>query len=120
MLYVCYGADEIYQGLHGMYNCYIEDCNDENDALHIARDLSFDVIDSFPLIYETLEEDYEEAITENMSQREKDDVHTDIYKEDTYFNVWKIKENICKNYSQEELEEILDEDFEFFIEEYCE
>lgn len=123
MLYVIYAAENIYGGLHGLYDYSICDCDSLDEALEIGYENSLEVINSYGCIYEELEEELQEYIDsadDTFSEEAVEKLRAEIYNEDVDYNFWKIKEEILEEYSIEEMEEMLYADPEFFIEEYCE
>ena len=54
-----------------------------------------------------------------MSKDDVEELIYDIYREDIYAEVWKIKEDLVKDFSAEKLETILINDPENFIKQYC-
>ena len=62
MLYVIYAADQIYQGLHGMHDYSIYDCDTISEAEDIGIENSIQVINSYSIIYEQLEDDIQDYI----------------------------------------------------------
>lgn len=120
MLYVIYAADQMYGGYHGMADWSIWNCNNEEEALEIARENSLDIINSYSDICEALEEDVKEYINENTTEEEEWEIRSDIYNEDVEYNVWKIDKDIVKDHDIEELERKLNDDPKDFIERYCE
>jgi hypothetical protein len=120
MLYVIYAAENQFQGLHGIEDFRIEDCENDNAAADIGEEMSLELINDFSCVYSILEEDYEESINDDMTEKEKDEIHTEIYNDDIYYSYWKIKEDICKNYTVDLLEEMLEEDLENFVKNFCE
>lgn len=119
MLYVIYAADQMYGGYHGMADWSICNCNNEEEALEIARENSLDIINSYPDIYKSIEEDMEECIDETMSEEEVEELRSDFYNEDTEYNVWLIDEDIIKDYDIDNLERQLNDDPKDFIKKYC-
>lgn len=123
MLYVIYAAENIYGGLHGMYDYSIFDCDSLDEAREIGYENSLEVINSYGCIYEALEAEVQECIDladDTFSEEAVEELRAEIYNEDIDYNFWKIKEEILKEYSVEEMEKMLYADPESFIEEYCE
>ena len=106
MMYVIHAFEEKYGGYHGIEDWSIENCNNEEEAVSIARENSLEVINSYSLVYEELEDDIEQ-------------LRADIYNEDIAYNIWKIDSDIIKEYDIDILEEWLNNDPEDFIEKYC-
>ena len=119
MLYVIHAFDAIYGGLHGMEDWSIWDCKNYVEAESIAWENSLEIINSFSCIYEELETEVEENIDDDMSESDIEELHHDIYKEDIAYDIWKIDEDIAKEYDINILENMLNNDPEDFIEKYC-
>ncbi len=127
MLYVIHAYDEMYQGLHGMEEWLIYDC-DKEDAISIARDSSLEVINSFGEIYNELDEsvkdeiDFYELSEENNEDSEAiDQIYNDIYNADIAYDIYEIDEEKIKNLeknSLEDLDELLWDSPEEFIKQY--
>ncbi|MBQ2177029.1 MAG: hypothetical protein II453_18920, partial [Alphaproteobacteria bacterium] len=64
-LYYIRANDQIYGGLYGMEETEIVLCNDDNEAIDWAEDLSYQVMESYSDIYETLEERVVKICAEN-------------------------------------------------------
>ena len=60
-LFAIYGQDEIYQGLHGMIETEICEAESEKEALTYAKELSYNVIESYSCIQEELELEWQDA-----------------------------------------------------------
>lgn len=119
MLYVIHAFDERYDGLHGMGDWSIWDCENEIEANSIAWENSMDIINSFSCIYEELEAEVEDNISDDMSEDDIEQLRSDIYEEDIAYNFWVVDEDIAKEYDIDILENMLNNDPEDFIEKYC-
>lgn len=120
MLYVIHAFEEKYGGYYGMEDWSIWNCDNEKEAISIARENSIDVINSYSCIYDELESDIESFIDETMSEEEKEQLCEDIFNEDIAYSIWKIDSDIVKEYNIDVLEKWLNDDPEDFIEKYCE
>ncbi len=119
MLYVIHAYDQMYAGYHGIEHWCIEECDNDKEAIEIATELSLDIIQSYSIIYEEIDQNIEECITDDMSEDEIEEFYNDAYNEDIDYNIWVIKEDIVKDYDIESLENMLYRDPEDFIEKYC-
>lgn len=122
MLYVIMAADNIYQGYHGLIDWSVWDCQNEEEAIEIARENSIEIINSYSCIYEELEETIQNYIDEDdkgMSEEEIDELREEIYQEDISYSIYKIDADIAKEYDIDYLEKMLNRDPEDFIEKYC-
>lgn len=119
MLYVIHAFEEKYGGYHGIEDWTIENCDNEEEAVSIARENSLEVINSYSLVYDELEDDIETFTDENMSEDDIEELRSDIYNENIAYNIWKIDSDIIKEYDIDILEKWLNDDPEDFIEKYC-
>ena len=119
MLYVIHAFEERYGGYHGIEDWSIWACDNEEEAISIAREISMEVINSYGCVYEELECDIEAWIDETMSEEDIEELRYDIYEEDIAYNIWKIDYDITKEYDIDTLERWLNDDPEDFIEKYC-
>ncbi len=119
MLYVIHAFEEKYGGYHGIEDWSIENCDNEEEAISIARENSLEVINSYSLVYDELEDDIETFTDENMSEDDIEELRSDIYNEDIAYEIWKIDSDIIKEYDIDTLKKWLNNDPEEFIEKYC-
>lgn len=119
MKYVIYAAECIYQGLHGIEDWSIYECDNEEEAFEIAEENSLEIMNSYSCVYETLNDDIETWKDDNMSEDEIEELTYELYRENLYCNVYKIK-NEFQNLPIEDLESTLYNDPQEFIEKYCE
>ena len=119
MFYVIRAFEEKCGGYHGIEDWSIEDCDNEEEAVSIARENSLEVINSYSFIIDELEDDIETFTDENMNEDDIEQLRTDIYNEDIAYNIWKIDSDIIKEYDIDTLEKWLYDDPEDFIEKYC-
>lgn len=119
MLYVIHAFEVKYGGYHGIEDWSIEDRDNEEEVVSIARENSLEVINSYSLVYDELENDIETFTDEDMSEDDIEELRSDIYNEDIVYEIWKIDSDIIKEYDIDTLEKWLDDDPEDFIEKYC-
>lgn len=119
MLYVIHAFEERYSGLHGIEDWSIWDCDNEEEAISIAKENSIEVINSYSCIYEELEMEVDEEVDETMSEEDIEQLRSDIYNEDVAYDIWKLDSDIVKEYDIDFLERKLVEDPEDFIEKFC-
>ena len=119
MLYVIHAFEEKYGGYHGIEDWSIENCDNEEEAVSIARENSIEVINSYSLVYDELEDDIEAFTDESMSEDDIEELRSDIYDEDIAYEIWEIDSDIIKEYDIDTLERWLNDDPEDFIEKYC-
>ena len=101
--YFIYAYDEMYNGLHGMYDYRFESC-----SFHMAEtyghEMSYNVIESYSDIYESL---YDEDSTDEEME--------EAIQEDIAYEVWELYDDAP---SFKELE-AMNLDPNSYIEEYC-
>lgn len=122
-LFVCFGADGIYGGLHGMNSYEIVESDSIDLAYEIARELSVDVIQSYHGIVDDLEAQIEEEcdfynIPFGEGTSEEEEIRQETYDEDLYYEVYELDITKLPTIKINELEEMLSYDPEGFIETY--
>ena len=100
--YLIYATEGTYEGLHGISDVDIIECENDNMAAEIGRDMSIEVIESYIDTSEISEEEYEDWLDEN-----------------TRFDIWEIDEEKVKGIKYTELSDMAYNDMEGFIEKYC-
>ena len=123
MLYFIYAKEGMYEGLHGIYDCGLYNCNSYEDACSIGADLSYDVIESYIRpedVYYT-PEDYCE---DNGYDEWRDEYESDYYEaldeicqDNLSYTVYEVKEGT----TEEDYEHWLktNRDPYYFIKNYC-
>ena len=101
--YFIYAYDEMYNGLHGMYDYRFDFCSLDS-AESYGYEMSYNVIESYSDIYESLYD--EDSTAEEMEE---------AIQEDIAYEVWELRDDAP---SFEELEE-MDLDPQSYIDEYC-
>jgi len=127
--YVC-GQDQMYRGLHGMKICTIE-VGTEDDAMTTARGLSYEVMDSYEEISDSLEAqiaeecweydiNYNDSFTWSDEDGEKiDEIKDEVYEENLDFFCVELDESKLPTLDPYELDEILHKiGAEEFLKEY--
>ena len=112
-IYVIHAFDEIFGGLHGMEEWSMEECQNEKEAIAVAEEMSYDVIDSYDDITEILREraedslsyDIEEGRIDSEHQREQafNSYYEDCVDEDVSYYIVKLN----PSHSLEEYEKML-------------
>lgn len=119
--FLCYATEETYQGLHGIYNIFIDETNSENDAYEDCLQSCIELMES----YNSIEEDIREEVLYQLSEgeRENEDLIQeaiwDLNRERACPQVWLINEEKAKDIPTPILDKMAYEDMESFIEEYC-
>lgn len=101
--YFIYAYDEMYNGLHGMYDYCFEFCSFDS-AKSYGYEMSYNVIESYSDIYESL---YDEDFTDEEME--------EAIQEDIAYEIWELRDDAP---SFEELEE-MNLDPQSYIDEYC-
>lgn len=103
MLFVCYGADSMYCGLHGMNEMVVIEANSEREAEEYARELSESVINSYSCLTEHLSEEiaYQLNVSINdldnyIETKEYDEAERDALEELMYYKYYRLNSN-CPN-----------------------
>ena len=118
MLYAIHAREGIYQGLHGMERFAVENCPNDDTAFEVATEISIDVMNDYSDVMDELRHQVDDYLEDNDYEVSEDEAWDVIMNENVNYIVYKIKE--C--YQTEDpmaLEYIFEEDFESFIEKYC-
>lgn len=109
--------ENIYGGLHGMYTFRVTDVESLDEADDYGREMSYDVIESYGSIMETLEDEIDPDIEENSEEWEGElDI---LIRQDTAWEVYIIDEEKAHGVSNDVLEMAFSGDVEDFIRDYC-
>lgn len=105
---VCIKAmDQLYGGLHGMFDAAVMEVADMEEAEEIGNEMSRDVIDSYSYIIDQLEQEAQE--NEPSTDEEFNDILEDLIREDISYTIWELKD-------EAPIEEL--EDYEEYIEKW--
>ena len=119
-LYYIRANDQIYGGLYGMEETEIVLCNDDNEAIDWAEDLSYRVMESYSDIYETLEERVAEICAEKrICYKDEgpmvEKIRDDVYRANLNYFIDRLDPNWLPSEDIDELEDLLweigDEEF---------
>lgn len=72
MYYLIYADENVYQGLHGMYDWTITQCDTEEEANEIAMSMSIDVMESYNEIMDDLYEEAGITLTDDTELSDED------------------------------------------------
>ena len=117
--YAIFTCDNMYGGLHGMNDRFVDEFTDTADAINCAIEHSYEVIDSYYEIYDTIDENLESMITEDMTEEDIENLREELRQEDVDYNIWKINEDECYRYSCEELSDMFYNMEDEFVDLYC-
>lgn len=114
-----YAYDDLYGGLHGMYDYIFCEADSYKEAEETAIDLSCGVIGSYYDITEQLEEDAD-ACSDDRDSDEWSSAYDEAVLQDTAYEIYALKDEV-KDKAQEELDKLIDnEGVRGFIDKYCE
>ena len=99
--YLIYACEMQYNGLHGMNDWNVYDCQTYEEACEIGHELSYDVINSYSCIEGAFEEEVMERLREEGITEEHQD-YDDLYdewldeliEEDISYSVYQVQEDI--------------------------
>lgn len=107
--------DQMYAGLHGMMNQGVFEVKDFQEAEETAIELSIDVINDYSEIYEGLRDEVEAYADEDDFDEEA--ALEEAIRNDIEYQIFRVRDDVTL--SLEELDNLLYNDSESFIAEYC-
>lgn len=114
-----YAYENIFGGLHGMYDYTFYEANKEKEAEEVALDLSCGVIGSYDDITEHLEEEAD-SYSDDRDSDEWSSAYDEAVMQDTAYEIYALKDEV-KDKTKDELGELVhQEGVKGFIEKYCE
>lgn len=120
-LYLIKGYDNLYNALHGMERSEIIECSNHDEAIDFAQDLSYDVIQDYTEIYDSLEETVQEiceneGIPYGNDTEEEDRIREEVFHEDAMYEVYLLDMNVIEDrkLTIDDLEDFLYYDEETF------
>ena len=114
-----YAYDELYAGLHGMYDYIFCEADSYKEAEEVAIDLSCGVISSYSDIEDALEEEAD-ACCEDKGSEEWSAAYDEAVMQDTAYEIYVLKDEV-KDKTQDELDELISQEgVKGFIEKYRE
>ena len=117
--YLCWGADQMYGGLHGMFELDIIE-GTKQEANEVAYELSCTVIESYPEIYDELADTYDDDSNEFADGYSITYDVCDYFDCDAYYLVWLINEDKCAEYSIDDLlQKAYTMGVDDFVDSYC-
>lgn len=122
-LYAIYGEDELYQGENGMRYTQIIEAESKTEVLNYADELSENVIEDFPAIYESLERDIQDecifrGIPFGEGSFDEDEIREEIYYIDKRYGAIELNKDKLPTLDIHELDKMFSNNFEDFIEEF--
>ena len=114
-----HSCEETYHGLHGIENMRVAEVATIQDADEWGRQMSEDVIESYSSVIEAIEEVADE-VSEDRDSEEWQEAYNEELSQHLEWYVYSIDENVAKDISTEELDEIANHlGQEWFIKKYC-
>ena len=119
-LWAVIGFDAMYEGLHGMIEYNIIEGTEE-DAAEEGEILSYAVINSYPDIYESLEERIEEYLCDEseIGFEDEDNIRDEVYGNDVAFDYYRLDTSKLPTLDIEELQNMIYCDSTTFLEKYA-
>lgn len=122
-LYAIYGEDELYHGENGMRYTQIVEAESKTEVLNYADELSENVIEDFPAIYESLERDIQDecifrGIPFGEGSFDEEEIREEIYCVDKRYGVIELNKDKLPTLDIHELDKMFSNNFEDFIEEF--
>ena len=115
MLYLIHAFEGIFQGLHGIEEWDIVDCESEEEVNDILEEECYTLMEEYSDVTDTLNEDIERNITDDMDQTDIDQLTEEVYAENLDGEFWKIHSDEDITLLMKELER----DHDGFIDKYC-
>lgn len=117
-----YAYDDLYGGLHGMYDYTFYEANNERQAEQaeeVAIDLSCGVIERYYDITEHLEEEAD-LCSDDRDSDEWFNAYDEAVMQDTAYEIYALKDEV-KDKNEDELDELISQEgVSGFIDKYCE
>lgn len=121
MLYVVRAYEQSYGALHGIDTIFVMDEDDLSVVEDEAAVASRDVMESYSFIVEALQQqacfycgvdEYDEDECEELAE-----AYSDAVEENVAYSIWEVNSD-CE-YSMKEIDQMLGDDPDGFVEEYC-
>ena len=121
-LFAICGQDVNYQGLHGMREVELCEADSEEEALTYAKELSYNVIESYSCIQEEFELEWQDACdfddVEDLESEEAQELWNNTITADLNYGCYELDKEKLPTLDEKELEEMLYDDFEDFVTKY--
>lgn len=119
-IWAIWGQDQMYAGMHGMRDIDVFE-GTANEAMEYARELSEEIIESFSVIYNDiedaiLEECEKEGVERNSEEGQQ--IAEELYKDDLDYGFVELDRSKLPTDNLDELRMMFDEDGEFFLNAY--
>ena len=120
MKYVIHACEQSYSGLHGIETCLVVEADDYSDVVEAACEASREVMGSYSFIEEALREQACFYCGVDEYDEEDEDLeraYEDAVEENIDYSIWRVNED-CP-YSRDEIDQMIANDLEGFVEEFC-
>ena len=120
MKYVIHAREQSYGGLHGIETCLVVETDDYSDVVDAACEASREVMGSYHFIEESLREQACFYCGVDEYDEEDEDLeraYEDAVEENIDYSIWQVNED-CP-YSRNEIDQMIADDLDGFVEEFC-
>ena len=120
MKYVIHAREQSYSGLHGIETCLVVETDDYSDVVDAACEASREVMGSYNFIEEALHEQACFYCGVDEYDEEDEDLeraYEDAVEENIEYSIWRVNED-CP-YDRNEIDQMIANDLEGFVEEFC-
>lgn len=90
MIYAIYACECLYEGEHGMNDVFVAEFKSDEAAIDCAREMSYEVMDSYECIGRDLWEEVLERIEYGASDDRAETERIEVYMENLSYDVWLI------------------------------
>lgn len=122
MIFLVRACEGIYEGLYGIETIEILETKDLNEIHNIATEMSIELMNSYTDIIDELEKYVEEEIefndAINWTEERINQLRSEIYNENVYYNLYELDKEKIKDMSYEGLEEEAYNNLEEFLDNY--
>ena len=120
MKYVIHACEQSYGGLHGIETRLVVEADDYSDVVDAACEASRELMGSYSFIEEALREQACFYCGVDEYDEEDEDLeraYEDAVEENIEYSIWRVNED-CP-YSRDEIDQMIANDLEGFVEEFC-
>lgn len=120
MKYVIHACEQSYNGLHDIETCLVVEADDYSDVVDAACEASREVMGSYSFIEEALREQACFYCGVDEYDEEDEDLeraYEDAVEENIDYSIWRVNED-CP-YNRDEIDQMIADDLEGFVEEFC-
>lgn len=120
MKYVIHAYEQSYGALHGIETCLAIEADEYSDVVDMACEASREVMGSYHFIEEALREQACFYCGVDEYDEEDEDLeraYEDAVEENIDYSIWQVNED-CP-YSRDEIDQMIANDLDGFVEEFC-